>query len=242
MDPTGLEAIDLWFAAFIPAKIGKPASSFGSHYAGLSGKWFDEPYGVSYIVSTDNRSFGTTAPGLSRVKSHAIIDSDDIGKLREGVNYFTTSADATKIAAKFPFEDTYFINTAIASISASGDAKNNGPCSSELTIKASGNYPFADGLIYGFGLFVPNVDFKVTFSLKRSGKFVEAKLEGTHDYFPSYEGFAGKRHLYGFDAARYGFNLGGPGIVNLNSSIDFRTRYRTVLQNGRYNLAGGSYE
>jgi len=92
------------------------------------------------------------------------------------------------------------------------------PCSS-ITITASGNYPFGEGIIYLWGALVPNVDYSVRFTMCPSSRRpweVYIVADGSHNAFPNYEALVDGQNIY-----RFATQESGPGIVSLNSSVTF---------------------
>jgi RHS repeat-associated protein len=215
IDRQGLFGIELKFSAFIPKSKGRsvigapgPAINYEVEPNPISGgllRWF---YG------TDDRNVAGW-DGSSRVRSVTTspIDSTKVGHLDEGTTYFgTTAGDSHRIRAVGTSAGLLYAGSYTSKkthVAFSEQVKNNG-CSTEITVIASGNYPF-DPL-------APNIDYSVTWLLTQTaaGK-TQLSISGSRNNFPAYEAIIkGHEPVYEWYPSD-----SKPGPINLNTSTDF---------------------
>lgn len=225
IDLLGLKAIELEFNAFIHANKGVAASTwFGTAINpvltanGLTDlTWLDEPGGTLWITSTSGRGPGG---GSSKVKTIvSTFDSRQIGRLKTlGITETTTSALSHRIRRDWLGLGSGFVVQSKPGLirSHSIKVKDINPCKSEITIQASGEYPFNVGGLWG--AFVPNIDYKVKYTLERDATGWVITLDGTHNRFPDYEGRVSQYWIYHWSAPG-----SGPSIWNLNGWTSFFT-------------------
>lgn len=88
---------------------------------------------------------------------------------------------------------------------------NTAPNESTVTTEAAANYPFKTGS--------PDIDYKVTFKLKReSGGKTRLRFEITKNMFPFYELLINRKLVWNYSATDP-----GPTIKNLSSSDTFKS-------------------
>lgn len=98
--------------------------------------------------------------------------------------------------------------------------RNTGKQSSEIDIECAASYPFS--------AVAPQINFGFTVSLKSSGtSTVEIVVDGWHNEFPYYELLVNQKAVY-----MYQSSSSGPGIVNLNSTDDFKKEITTSRLKG----------
>ena len=198
--------IKLEFNAFIPG-------SLGARVNGVSGTWIPEPDPTStWYFGTDNRSFGG---GSSRVKSVSRdIKESEIGKLEGKNGIFTTSAGISKRIRKAPLLGNINSQNPIiesqskkAATKQTVTIKDIDACTSKITVKASGSYPFID--------VAPDINYKVTFTLKKAGNGqIEVTVEGSHNQFPAYESLIDGSNIYQYMTSGSGPNLWNLGVAS----------------------------
>ncbi|MEM8738095.1 MAG: hypothetical protein AAGG38_06405 [Planctomycetota bacterium] len=96
---------------------------------------------------------------------------------------------------------------------------------SSLYVKASAGYPFLGGAPQFLTFVTPNIDYRAEFIFrcKDPGSGYQAKIRGSHNKFPAYEGIIAGKVIYSFRPTAK-----GPGIGNLNSSVPFETDWFDV--------------
>jgi len=187
--------------------------------------WVDEAGGIDYVMKTDNRGFGG---GSSRFKSTSVpIDVNDIGNLEgKGAGLITTTAGISERAYLNKRLAILVFESKTAKATQKVTVKDISPCQTNITIKASAEYPFNGGGF--FAPVIPAVDYDVTFVLTRSeadGKHYGA-INGGHDKFPNYEGRIGEKWRYAFTTT---YSTGLSTIYALNSNVAFTTPKGRIL-------------
>lgn len=219
VDPFGLEQLKVLFGAFIPARIGYPASHFwGSDYSNISGSWFEEPGSIPNAVSsyrltaTDHRDFGG---GTFRLKTMGSVNSADIGKMKGKYEaQFKTSSDASESIRRSLWGGGVVRTYGTGTPSSKVTIVDVSPCESKVTVNASGQYPISWTSWTGLP---PNIDYEVTFTFKIDGKKGTIDVEGWHNPFPNYESQLKNIWAYSFSTPH-----SGPGFRSLSGKHPFK--------------------
>jgi hypothetical protein len=223
------------FNAFIPGSIGnsferyphpldlKNQKAFEADLKAVKGTWLEEPGSFAitnssaWYFATDNRSFGGgsrrlgfsgnippkqigSLGGKSNLFNHTTSGSEHVRWLHTGL---FTSKNETGVVDHPPKKS--------ATPSHSEEASDLTANESTITTKGSANYPFATGS--------PDIDYTVTFNLKRDvdGK-TRLRFEITKNLFPYYELLINDKVIWKYSAL-----APGPSIPNLTSSDYFRS-------------------
>jgi hypothetical protein len=199
MDPLGLEAINLKFAAFIH---------------GDRGKWLFEPFSVVAQFKTDERGFGES--GTSRIESKSDFDSCSIGSDPTGTNIpgashrRTRKRESRRVWGPWgePEEKTTTLSTDEVTPSSE-------ECKSTIEFSAAGNYPFVSSS--------PDIDYIATFTIEAiEPDKVKVTVEGKHDGFPDYEAVVNGQVIYSRKSPSSGpglWNLGGGPEISFSESV-----------------------
>ena len=219
LDPSG--NFKLEFNAFIPQNIAG-AKTLGKWFPKVghvdNDTWIDEAGSTAWVMATDQRGFGG---GKSRLKSLSReIDTSEIGNMEGKGKVFNTSSDDSIRAKEAHLTFSYVYEQKNARPSGDEVIKDVSPCETHITVTASAEYPFKGWQIGNWGVFsafIPNLDYKVTFKLKRfdDAGFSVGTVEGTHNKFPNYEANINGVWLYSFSSAVT------PGMID--SSIGLQT-------------------
>jgi RHS repeat-associated protein len=238
VDYLGNVQVNLKFAAFIPNTLGfavlrSPVSNV---------QWMPEPdpFASTWWFSTDNRA-NAGQKGTSRLFSITArpISKDDIGKLERRRPVFnrarsneTHRIKIVFVGNRFPLVPQYRgwqgdFDTKISSPSVSEESVEDiSPCSSKITLKAEGNYPFNGAFGLMPQMFMPSIDYKVTWTLTVNSGGIEVHVEGGHNRFPAYETVINNRSvIYSFFP-----DSSGPSVGNLSAWQTFGPNGVTIIR------------
>ena len=205
-----LGLLELEFNAFIPGSLGKRLTgTVEGQGRNVSGTWLPEPDPTSpWWFGTDNREFGG---GNARLWSRSReIKVSELGNMEGAGKPFRSASDLSKRIRKKPILGNIQSPNPIlefqqdnAHSTQTVKVKDEGACTTKITVRAAGSYPFID--------VAPDIDYEVTWTLKRVDKNkIEITIEGWHNGFPNYEGLVDGKNIY------EGPTLGtGPNLWNL---------------------------
>lgn len=139
----------------------------------------------------------------------ATFSIEDVGEM-EGKTWFQTTAGLTTRVRRNPLLGGFGENTQFefdedrSNPNSRERIEDIGPCETEISIKAWGNYPFMDSS--------PNIDYTTEWTIvfRPDRNQVIISLEGSHNTFPNYEGLVNSETSYPFST-----NASGPSLWNL---------------------------
>jgi Domain of unknown function (DUF4157) len=226
----GAGGLDVEFNAFIPGSLGNSfdsfpypkdlgnQTSFEAALKGVKGTWLKEPGSFSgnntgaWHFATDNRGFGGGSHrlGFAGRIVRAVIGS--LAKAADIFNHTTSGSEHVRWKHTGIFTSKGETGSIDGPYSKSATPKSKeshedtAADESTVTTKCAANYPFA--------ALSPDIDYKVTFNLKReaSGK-LRLRFEITKNKFPFYELLIGGKTVWNYSASDP-----GPTLTNLSSS------------------------